>query len=491
MDSRFSKNFLQIVNTLGWDFSESTPDDYQSYSIVTVRRDSASHKFGYLKSQSTSSSVYRLLEATVEVIFVSSMSFRSDYSYNQNCKIPVLPDGDFLYVMTDWNMELLGAEPSTTEEPKRERSIIRIIEENPLQQIYTHLQSFTSRAVAQNAVLHHIKNSEIDLPDGVINAKATGVSYLVQNAIDYYDNAATRNMTQRLLNLYYGTIALMEAEMLIYGPQYSSLSEIETITKNGHGMTTFGDAQNLTNFSVAVLNKGLFQAWLSHRGVDVSEFAPSRQKAEKSDFVISLDELFSHIPELQNMMQEIKPDYRPYFLFPHYDSIFNYTTGLHKTVYIRKFEGSYIDFLNLDGETDLDWERHLIESFLAPITIINHYEDNVSKSVGWRTFVKHNKNAQHYESYHTHKGLSASMMIAPLFGRTDDWEVFAVMILYMLSIIVRYMPNLWTRILHGDLDYNKAIIYQFSRIAERELTQIFLEKLTGKRVMITHPQGLI
>ena len=68
-------------------------------------------------------------------------------------------------------------------------------------------------------------------------------------------------------------------------------------------------------------------------------------------------------------------------------------------------------------------------------------------------------------------GLSASMVLAPLFGRTDDWEVFAVMILYALSIIVRYMPNLWIRILHGDLDNYKAVFYQFSRVAERELTQ--------------------
>ena len=65
------------------------------------------------------------------------------------------------------------------------------------------------------------------------------------------------------------------------------------------------------------------------------------------------------------------------------------------------------------------------------------------------------------------------------------------MILYALSIIVRYMPNLWARILHGDLDNYKAVFYQFSRVAERELTQIFLEKLTGKNVLITHPQGLL
>lgn len=62
------------------------------------------------------------------------------------------------------------------------------------------------------------------------------------------------------------------------------------------------------------------------------------------------------------------------------------------------------------------------------------------------------------------------MILRPLFGITNDWEVYAVMILYTLSIIVRYMPNLWARISHGDLDHYKAVFYQFSRVAERELT---------------------
>lgn len=491
MDSIFEKDFIRIVEALGWNYSVSDPSDRHKYSVVTVIRDSVSHRFGYLYRQSTDRAIYRLLEATVEVIFVPSMSFDSDNSFSRGCKIPVLPDNDFLYVMTDWNMEMLGAEPSIIDEPEKEPDTIRIIEENPLQQIYTQLQSLTSRSVAKQAVLCHASNEGIELPEDVINAKAEGVSYLVQNAIDYYDNAAMGNITQRLLNLYYGTIALMEAEMLIYGTQYTKLSEIEAITKSGHGMSTFGEAKSLEDYFVAVLDKGLFQAWLSHRGVDVSGFPPSRKKAEKSDFVISLDELFSHIPELQNVMQETRPNYKPYFLFPSYDSFFNHTYGLQKPVYDRTFEGSYVAFLNLDGKTDLNWEKQLIENFLAPITIINQYKDSITESVGWRTFVKHKKGGHHYESYKTHKGLSASMVIAPLFGKTDDWEVFAVMILYALSIIVRYMPNLWAHILHGDLDYNKAILYQFSRVAERELTQIFLEKLTGKRIMITHPQRLI
>lgn len=190
-------------------------------------------------------------------------------------------------------------------------------------------------------------------------------------------------------------------------------------------------------------------------------------------------------------MQETESDYKPYFLFPHYDLPFNNTHSLNDSVYDRKYVGSYVNFLNIEGKHDSDWEKQVIEMFRAPITIVGDYRDTMTGSAGWRTFVKHRKDGRHYESYQTHKGQSASMIIAPLFVRTDDWEVFAVMILYALSIIVRYMPNLWAQILHGNLDNYKAVIYQFSRVAERELTQIFLERLTRKNIIISHPQGVI
>lgn len=488
---RIEKDFSRVADELGWAIAPDLVQDRHSYAVFSVSRDSVSHKFGYLYSQSTDKSVYRLLESAVEVIFVQGIGFDPSNSFSQGCKKPVLPDSDFFCVMTDWNMEFLGVEPSQEESVREEKEKLRIIEENPLQQIYAHLQSLTSRTVAKQTVLYHARHDGLSFTDDVIDGKAEGVSYLVQNAIDYYDNAATRNITQRLLNLYYGTIALMEAEMLIYGEQYSMLSEIENVTKSGHGMVTFGDADSLKDFYIGVLNKGLFQAWLSHRGIDVSGFPDSRKKAEKSDLRLSLDELFRHIPELQNIMQETEPDYKPYFLFPHFDLSFSHTRGLSASVYDRKYEGSYVSFLNIEGKHDPDWEKQLIETFRPPITIVGGYRDSMTDSIGWRTFVKHRKNGRHYESYQTHKGQSASMIIAPLFGRTDDWEVFTVMILYALSIVVRYMPNLWARILHGNLDNYKAVIYQFSRVAERELTQIFLEKLTRKNVIISHPQGVI
>ena len=171
----------------------------------------------------------------------------------------------------------------------------------------------------------------------MLQSEMEGVSYLVQNAIDYFDNASTENLTQRMLNLYYGTLALMEAEMLVYGSTYKKLGEIEKVTRNGHGMATFGDTDSrLNDFYVGVLSQGLFQAWLSHRGVDVNGFPESRKKAESSAFKISLNSLLYCIPELENILMEVDEEFHPGYVFPNYDIAGNADGSLREKLNSRQ-----------------------------------------------------------------------------------------------------------------------------------------------------------
>lgn len=271
---------------------------------------------------------------------------------------------------------------------------------------------------------------------------------------------------------------------------YHALSEIEKITKNGHGMMTFGEAKSgLNDFYVGALSQGLFPAWLRHRGIDTSQFPKSKKEVMNAQqFYVSLQSLFYCIPELENIMLEIDDDFKPGYLFPYYDLGFNHIRSMSEKVYYqRKYYGSYIFMIN----QTLRAEESLIHQFQGRITLLGEYQDKITNSEGWMVYVQHGKGKHHYEEYNLHKGLSSGVLIKPVLGCTNDWDVYAVMILYTLSIIVRYMPNLWARIGHGDLDRYKAVIYQFSRVAERELIQIFLERLSGKKVIIQHPQDLI
>lgn len=489
-----NREIAHFVELLGWNLNEIKCIERHDTLIYSVQKENqqgetVTHRFALLYSQSTSKDVYRTLENEVEIILINGMSFDPNNTFSAGCKVPVLPEYDFRFVLTDWNLELLGEEPPLVDvscDEQKKPGYIRIIEENPLEQIYTQLRALTSHTVARKSVEQHAQRLHMNLSEEVIEHKAQGVSYLVQNAIDYYDSASTENMTQRMLNLYYGTIAFMEAEMLIYGEEYKELSEIENVTKNGHGMITFGDAESgIDDLYVGVMSHGLFQAWLAHRGIDVTGFADSRKKVEKSEYTISLSKLLYCIPELENILIEVDDHYQCGYLFPSWNMTDNKSGYGRDGIYHRRFSGSYVDMLDLSGYAEED----IIHEIPGHIVVIGPYVERGTK--GWKTFVQHPENGHHWDEYHTHKGFSTSVIIKLLFGKTNDWEVYAVMILYTLSIIVRYMPNLWARIMHGDLDRYKAVFYQFSRVAERELTQIFLEKLTGKRVNIRHPRDLV
>lgn len=490
------REIIRITELLGWNLTEIGCIGRHDTLIYSVEKeneqgDIVKHRFAKLYSQSTSREMYRMLENQVEIILIAGIGFDQNNSFSEGCAVPVLPESEFKFVLTDWNLDILGVKPleacecSDTQEECVQHNIT-IIEENPLEQIYTQLRALTSQTVARKSVEFHAEKLHTVLTEETIERKAQGVSYLVQNAIDYYDSASTENMTQRMLNLYYGTIAFMEAEMLISGDDYIELSEIERVTKNGHGMITFGDAAlGIEDLYVGVMSRGLFQAWLSHRGIDVTVFEDSRKKVEKSEYTISLSKLLYCIPELENILIEVDDHYRSGYLFPSWNMSDNDVGFRKDMVYKRRFSGSYVDMLDLSGRAEDD----IIHEIPGHIVVIGPYKER--EMSGWKTFVQHPDNRKHWDEYHTHKGLSTSVIIKQLFGKTNDWEVYAVMILYTLSIIVRYMPNLWARIMNGDLDRYKAVFYQFSRVAERELTQIFLEKLTGKYVNIRHPGDFV
>jgi len=496
--NRSVKEMEQKADILGWQLKVIRAAGAHSYVVCEISKNNVAHKFAILYSQSTDRSVYDLLSREVEIIFIERMSFDENNSFSKGCSIQVVPQKEFLYVFTDWNMEYLHIPVRKQEnndtllrnEECDEKNLIVIVEENPIEQIYSQLRALTSKTVALRAVEFHAKKQEVVMEEDVKKKKAEGVSYLVQNAIDYFDSASTENMTQRMLNLYYGTIALMEAEMLIKGECYKELSEIEKITQNGHGMFTFGNAADgLNDFYVGIINRGLFPKWLEHRGIDMSVFPDSKKNAEKSNkYYQSMNSLLYCIPELENILLEVDEKFKPGYLFPGYDMMFN-ESGFrsNKIYYNRKYFGSYINLIDETKRADVE----LVKELPGELTLIGPYKDTHSLEKGWRVFVQHKKDGRHFESYKTHKGLSVTMIMKPILDIACDWEVYAVMILYSLSIIVRYMPNLWARCLHGDLDFNKSIFYQFSRVAERELTQIFLESLTGKKVVIRHPQTLI
>jgi hypothetical protein len=55
---------------------------------------------------------------------------------------------------------------------------------------------------------------KIPLTADIVQSKAEGVAYALRNASDYFQAKEGRTVNQRVVNLYYGSLAFAFAEML-------------------------------------------------------------------------------------------------------------------------------------------------------------------------------------------------------------------------------------------------------------------------------------
>ena len=65
-------------------------------------------------------------------------------------------------------------------------------------------------------------------------------------------------------------------------------------------------------------------------------------------------------------------------------------------------------------------------------------------------------------------------------GGLHEYRTIAVVTLYALSIMARYMPGAWHRIEGGDQDHYLALVQESLAVWERLLPEHFLESIEGE-----------
>jgi hypothetical protein len=86
-----------------------------------------------------------------------------------------------------------------------------------------------------------------------------------------------------------------------------------------------------------------------------------------------------------------------------------------------------------------------------------------------------------------HSPFERNALILPIFGTVSEYRAICVVLLYALSIVVRYRPSLWRRVQEGDLDHMRVLTEAFLAVSERVLPEQFLEKITGQPVFVKQP----
>ena len=482
------RKILEPLRTHAW--TSTIEKEFNDGLIVTAERGGRWHKIALIYTSATDNKVYKSLAAQVEHIFFNGQPYRID-EYAYGLDKPASSADDFHSVLVEWNKasvdgkfipENKDAAPVETMAPQSRL----LLSEEPIEAIWLRLRQLQSFTLAKKLIERRAAADGVELDSSVVQSKAEGVAYALRNASDYFHSREGRNVSQRVLNLYYGSLAFAFAEMLAAPRGAETLAQIEDSTKLGHGLYTVdGPGNGLEQIVVGVFS-GFFPAWTASIGQRIDTIP--QKKARRFDDLasyhemswLSVEALFASIPEISDLFSDIFES-KPRWVTPVPDQMANAGIGLFGTR--EPATRSYVQLV--DGTCRLTKED--IALFPGPIGEIGE----VASEGGGRHFrvaVDHPGKQFWFEVLKIHHSpFGRQALIQPIFGVIDEYRAICVVLLYALSIIVRYRPSIWRRVQEGDLDHMRVLIEAFLTVVERVLPEQFLEKVTAQRVLAKQP----
>jgi hypothetical protein len=272
--------------------------------------------------------------------------------------------------------------------------------------------------------------------------------------------------------------------MLASATGAKTLAEIENSTKVGHGLYTVdGSDDGLSDLAVGAF-AGFFRDWVSSIGSPLPGL-PEKKARRQSDLAsyppsswVSLEALFASIPEIGDLFCNIFQG-KPGWVHPVYDQSANSNLFGQGKLVTR----SYLRLVDETGRLS----KEDIAGFPGPISEIAEVAPE-GPGRCFRVAVDFPGKNVHWDALHLHNSPFAQpTLIRPIFGTITEYRAICLVLLYALSIVVRYRPSIWRRVQEGDLDHMRALIEAFLAVAERILPEQFLEKITGQRVFAKQP----
>lgn len=456
---------------------------------ITAEKGPVTSRIAVLYSSSgISNAKYRELSTRVEHIFFNGQPYMLD-TFAKNVTVPVEPLGDFFPFLVNLNKKV---EPDCSPPVLFHKTVKvrRLTSENPLEAIITRLQQFTSEKLAIKLVERRADVEGIPISPETITSKATGIAYSMRSALDYIVSTSTDKLNRRILCLYYATMALAQAEMLAAPPGPIDLDEVEGITKQGHGLYALAAPNGgFADLHVGVLATGFLPRWMDFLGHDTSDYERRRPKSPEDidnvrvGMVCSLRDLFASMPEIDDLFAEVFGG-PPRWISVTYDSESNLRIPtLNATA--KKADSTYGLFVDRSGEVSVE----SLKGAGWPLAEVQQANDYEGTGIAFRARVDHAGHDVWLEVLPTHSspfGKSPTLLF-PTVGHLREYRTIAVVTLYALSIMVRYMPSAWRRIEGGDEDQYLALVNASLAVWERLLPELFLESIAGERIVTAQP----
>jgi hypothetical protein len=485
------QQLLKPFRTHGWDAVLSSENTSGEYLIVEARKAEATRRVALLYTSATDNRHYKVLDESVDHILTNGALYQIE-SFAHGIAKPVTPISEFFPVLVAWNKELA---PDTHKPlpPARARRVRHITGENPLAGIWSRLDQFTSVTLAEKLITRRVLEESFTLTPDTIKQKAEGAAFALRNASDYFRGVPFESLNKRILSLYYGVLALASAEMLASPQGPADLNEVEGFTKQGHGLYTVQSATgDFGGFSVGLKGIGFFPHWLSFLGHDISHLPKSNSKTPttQSDLekqpagtVTTMCELLSAVPELGDLFLDVFQT-APSWIVPVFNLEENTAVGSGFR-HIGKTESTYIHLVDASGRIS---EAKILAAGW-PMAEIASAAASTEGSREYRARVDHAGRKFWYEVLPMHHSpfRQSPALILPIIGGVSEFRTIAIVALYALSILVRYMPSVWRRVEGGDWDEHLSLVKSALGVFERTLPEQFLESIIGERIHASQP----
>ena len=321
-------------------------------------------------------------------------------------------------------------------------------------------------------------------------AKATGVAFSMRSALDYIVATPRDALNKRVLGLYYGSMALAQAEMLASPSGPANLDAVEAMTRNGHGLYTLPASHGgFSDLSVGVLANGFFPRWMQFLGHDISAYPDKRPRSSAklgkipADMVCMLPDLFASMPEIDDLFAEVVGG-PPGWILVAYDQEAN-ARRPRGSAAARMVDSTYGLFLDPSGK--VCGER--LRTAGWPLADIRELEGDDRAGSVFRARVDHAGHDTMWPVLPTHSSPfgNSPALVFPTIAGLREYRTIAVVTLYALSIMARYMPRAWRRIEGGDHDHYFALVQTSLAVWERLLPEHFLESIAAETVRTAQP----
>lgn len=375
-----------------------------------------------------------------------------------------------------------------------------IIANDPNKLVWLKLKQLTSIEVCKNLLRDKSKRNDLCLDESVLNKKAIGLASAIESALGYWQEKPV-SLNSWVLSRYYALLQLTIAEQVADVKSNEDLASIQKYTEQGHGLSIWSKGfANPLDYKIYSLKGGHFYSYAKYLGLNPKKWSADRRAKEVDEIdlanSVSIKELFQHIPELEPVLFSFIQTQSNCLHIGHSEKNYEYESMLRKqelekgnfNFRLPKRNFTYVNiYENLDNPIDLDF----IKNTGIPLIDIGEGKAEDSGRMIFTGKLNHREEELWWSAIEYYKSnFTGSLYIAPLFNQVNDIIVRHFFLLYGLSILVRYTPDVWHDIKTGCYDNIGALIEYYLTTFEEVIPLLMLDRISGKKHRTAQPGAM-